>query len=244
MRIPAIPAFNRLTRNHAIAAAGLAAVGASVLGFTVTPGTAQAAVPANPVMTLASYAMGGSDSGSHGRLDVSRLTEGLAQHTAAQATAAQQLKNWPAPQPRAAQHAQPQAANRSEQRRPIHVHARPKPKHAPAPAAPSYPDNLDGWIRHALDIMHQHGIPGSYEGIRRNILRESSGDPRAINNWDINARNGIPSKGLLQVIQPTFETYHVAGTSNDIYDPVANIAAACNYAAHRYGSMDFVNSAY
>ncbi|MGW5112898.1 transglycosylase SLT domain-containing protein, partial [Nocardia sp. NPDC004123] len=30
----------------------------------------------------------------------------------------------------------------------------------------------------------------------------------------------------------------------DIYDPVANITAACNYAAARYGSMDNVNSAY
>ncbi|NED87414.1 lytic transglycosylase, partial [Streptomyces sp. SID11233] len=34
------------------------------------------------------------------------------------------------------------------------------------------------------------------------------------------------------------------GTSNDIYDPVANITAAANYAAERYGSMDNVNSAY
>ncbi|WP_031506570.1 transglycosylase SLT domain-containing protein [Streptomyces megasporus] len=111
-------------------------------------------------------------------------------------------------------------------------------------AAPSYPNNLDGWIREALAIMEREGIPGSYEGIHRNIIRESSGDPRAINTWDINARNGIPSKGLLQVIPPTFEAYHVEGTSWDIYDPVANIVAACNYAADRYGSMDNVYSAY
>ncbi|GAA2443876.1 transglycosylase SLT domain-containing protein [Streptomyces macrosporus] len=111
-------------------------------------------------------------------------------------------------------------------------------------AAPTYPDNLDGWIREALAIMEREGIPGSYEGIHRNIIRESSGNPRAINTWDINAQNGIPSKGLLQVIPPTFEAYHVEGTSWDIYDPVANIVAACNYAADRYGSMDNVYSAY
>ncbi|GAA2412536.1 hypothetical protein GCM10010420_47310 [Streptomyces glaucosporus] len=111
-------------------------------------------------------------------------------------------------------------------------------------AAPSYPDNLDGWIREAMAIMEREGIPGSYEGIHRNIIRESSGNPRAINTWDINARNGIPSKGLLQVIPPTFAAYHVEGTSWDIYDPVANIVAACNYAADRYGSMDNVDSAY
>ncbi|MCG3042243.1 transglycosylase SLT domain-containing protein [Streptomyces sp. S1A] len=110
--------------------------------------------------------------------------------------------------------------------------------------AASYPDNLDGWIREALAIMEREGIPGTYEGIHRNIMRESSGDPRAINNWDVNARNGIPSKGLLQVIQPTFDAYHVEGTKYDLYDPVANIVAACNYAADRYGSMDNVDSAY
>ncbi|RMI34935.1 transglycosylase SLT domain-containing protein [Nocardia stercoris] len=115
---------------------------------------------------------------------------------------------------------------------------------APAPAATSYGDNLEGWINQALDIMHQHGIPGSYDGIYRNVMRESSGNPRAINLYDVNAQNGIPSKGLLQVIDPTFNAYHVDGTSWDIYDPVANITAACNYAAARYGSMDNVNSAY
>ncbi|MFK4544781.1 hypothetical protein RKD29_004377 [Streptomyces tendae] len=111
-------------------------------------------------------------------------------------------------------------------------------------AATTYPDNLDGWIRESLDIMAQHGIPGTYEGIHRNIMRESSGNPLAINNWDINAVNGTPSKGLLQVIDPTFQAYHVPGTSWDPYDPVANITAACNYAADRYGSMDNVFSAY
>jgi SLT domain-containing protein len=54
----------------------------------------------------------------------------------------------------------------------------------------------------------------------------------------------MPSKGLMQVIDPTFHAYHVDGTSWDIYNPVANITAACNYAAHRYGSIDNVYSAY
>ncbi|MFG2335082.1 transglycosylase SLT domain-containing protein [Streptomyces yangpuensis] len=116
-------------------------------------------------------------------------------------------------------------------------------KAAAKPAA-SYANNLDGWIRESLDVMAKHGIPGTYNGIHRNVMRESSGNPRAINLWDINARNGIPSKGLLQVIDPTFKAYHVPGTSTDSYDPVANITAACNYAAARYGSIDNVNGAY
>ncbi|MER5524114.1 transglycosylase SLT domain-containing protein [Streptomyces sp. NPDC002677] len=107
-----------------------------------------------------------------------------------------------------------------------------------------YPNNLDGWIRESLAIMAEKHIPGSYNGIYRNVMRESSGNPQAINLWDSNAAAGIPSKGLLQVIDPTFKTYHVDGTSFDIYDPVANITAACNYAAARYGSMDNVHGAY
>ena len=115
---------------------------------------------------------------------------------------------------------------------------------APAVKPPVYTNDLDGWIRQALDIMRANNIPGSYESIHRNIMRESTGNPQAINLYDSNAAAGIPSKGLLQVIDPTFQAYHVEGTSTDIYDPVANIVAACNYAAHRYGSMDNVNSAY
>ncbi|MFD5475989.1 transglycosylase SLT domain-containing protein [Streptomyces hawaiiensis] len=111
-------------------------------------------------------------------------------------------------------------------------------------SAKTYADNLDGWIREALDIMAQKGIPGSYDGIYRNIMRESSGNPQAINNWDSNAAKGTPSKGLLQTIDPTFQAYHVDGTSWDPYDPVANITAACNYAADRYGSIDNVNGPY
>ncbi|MFE5191779.1 transglycosylase SLT domain-containing protein [Streptomyces sp. NPDC056628] len=111
-------------------------------------------------------------------------------------------------------------------------------------AAKTYPNNLDGWIREALDIMKKHKIPGTYHGLHKNIMRESSGNPNAINDWDINAINGVPSIGLLQVIKPTFDAYHVPGTAWSQYDPVANLTAAANYAAHRYGSIDNVNSAY
>lgn len=114
----------------------------------------------------------------------------------------------------------------------------------PAAERTAYTNDLDGWIRESLAVMAEHGIPGSYEGIHRNIMRESSGNPMAINNWDSNAAAGIPSKGLLQVIDPTFQAYHVPGTSLDSYDPVANITAACNYAADRYGSIDNVFGAY
>lgn len=117
-----------------------------------------------------------------------------------------------------------------------------------APAKPAsttvYANDLDGWIKQALAVMAANHIPGTYDGIYRNVMRESSGNPNAINNWDSNAAAGHPSKGLLQTIDSTFDTYHVAGTSTNIYDPVANIVAACNYAYHVYGSIDNVNGPY
>lgn len=104
--------------------------------------------------------------------------------------------------------------------------------------------DLDGWINEALAVMEKEGIPGSYDGIHRNIMRESGGDPDISNDWDVNAQNGTPSVGLLQVIKPTFDAFHVEGTANDQSDPVANIVAACNYAADQYGSIDNVNGPY
>ena len=136
------------------------------------------------------------------------------------------------------------AKKKADESRTTKAASRSTERSAPKAAPKTYGNNLDGWIREAMDIMETKGIPGSYEGIHRNIMRESSGDPQAINNWDINAINGIPSKGLLQVIKPTFDAYHVEGTKKDQYDPVANIVAACNYAADKYGSMDNVDSAY
>jgi SLT domain-containing protein/cell wall-associated NlpC family hydrolase len=67
------------------------------------------------------------------------------------------------------------------------------------------------------------------------ISTESGGNPRAINNWDSNAKAGIPSKGLLQVIDPTFNAYAGPLRGRGIWDPLANIYAAIMYAAARYG---------
>ncbi len=66
---------------------------------------------------------------------------------------------------------------------------------------------------------------------------ESGGNPRAINLWDSNAKKGIPSKGLMQVIDPTFKAYARAGFNKNIYDPLSNILASIRYAVSRYGSL-------
>lgn len=66
---------------------------------------------------------------------------------------------------------------------------------------------------------------------------ESGGNPKAINNWDINAKNGTPSKGLMQVIDPTFKAYAYPGYDKNIYDPLSNMLAAIRYTLSRYGSL-------
>ncbi|WP_313678464.1 tape measure protein [Corynebacterium stationis] len=69
---------------------------------------------------------------------------------------------------------------------------------------------------------------------------ESGGDPNAKNDWDINAQNGDPSIGLLQVIKSTFEANRAQDLPNDQRHPLANIYAGINYANKRYGSLDAI----
>lgn len=69
------------------------------------------------------------------------------------------------------------------------------------------------------------------------IKRESGGNVDAVNRTDSNAHgatqpDGAPagsSRGLTQVTPGTFRQFHAPGTSSDIYDPVANIAASIRY---------------
>lgn len=68
-------------------------------------------------------------------------------------------------------------------------------------------------------------------------LYESGYNPNAINLTDSNAAAGDPSRGYMQTIMTTFDANHQAGTSWNIYDPVANIAAAINYIKRTYGSV-------
>jgi SLT domain proteins len=119
-----------------------------------------------------------------------------------------------------------------------------KAKTAPT-TSKTYANNLDGWIKHSLDIIGpRQDSPAATTASTATSCASPPETPMAINNWDSNAKAGIPSKGLLQVIDPTFKAYHVPGTSMNIYDPVANITAACNYAAAKYGSIDNVNGPY
>lgn len=105
-------------------------------------------------------------------------------------------------------------------------------------------EQLNEWITQALAVMNEQGIPGSRAGIRKIIHNESGGQPNICNMVDINAQNGVPSCGLMQVIEPTFKAHHCPGTSWNLKDPVANICAASHYAWKRYKSIDFAPTPY
>ncbi|UUU34928.1 transglycosylase SLT domain-containing protein [Streptomyces sp. CA-210063] len=212
-----------LTKTHKLSFAAAAAFGATALAFSLVPAEAQTATQ---TVSAAPAAFSQNPAQTVKASVVDQAADADKKAEAAAAAAAKKKAEQ--------ERAKKEAASRSAKRA------------APlkAAAAKTYPDNLDGWIREALDIMKKHKIPGTYNGLHKNIIRESSGNPNAINNWDINAQNGVPSIGLLQVIKPTFDAYHVPGTAWSQYDPVANLTAAANYAADRYGSIDNVNSAY
>jgi SLT domain-containing protein len=72
--------------------------------------------------------------------------------------------------------------------------------------------------------------------VKRIIMAESGGNPRAVNNWDSNALRGTPSRGLMQTIPATFRAYvHPDLAGRSITDPVANITAGVRYMIDRYG---------
>lgn len=235
-----------LTKRHKIAIAGVATLGAAAVAFTAVPGSAQTTTSeaaAAPAAYSSEHLKGLQASAAEQLAEASlqgKAAEAKEKAAAeakakaeAQAAAKKKAAEAAAAKKAAAERKAKEAASRSAQRAKIK-----------AAAVKTYSNNLDGWIKESLDIMKSKGIPGTYNGLYRNIMRESSGNPNAINGWDVNAINGTPSIGLLQVIKPTFDAYHVAGTAWSQYDPVANITAAANYAADKYGSIDNVNGAY
>ncbi|WP_232660337.1 transglycosylase SLT domain-containing protein [Pseudonocardia sp. TRM90224] len=93
---------------------------------------------------------------------------------------------------------------------------------------------VDGWIAEALHILE---LPQSYApAVKKIIMKESGGNPRAINNWDSNARAGTPSQGLMQTIPSTYRHYvHPDLADRPITDPIANITAGIRYMIDQYG---------
>jgi murein DD-endopeptidase MepM/ murein hydrolase activator NlpD/phage-related protein len=103
---------------------------------------------------------------------------------------------------------------------------------------------VSGWIAQALQVLGLGGNAKWAKGLYTIAMRESGGDPRAINLWDSNARQGydMASKGLMQTIGPTFRSFALPGFG-DIWNPVHNAIAAARYIMSRYGDISKVQQA-
>lgn len=96
------------------------------------------------------------------------------------------------------------------------------------------------WRDSVVKALEANGIEANnfrVSKILATIQKESGGNPNAQNNWDINARMGDPSIGLMQTIGRTFNAYKHPG-HNNIRNGYDNLLAAINYIKHRYGTSD------
>lgn len=94
------------------------------------------------------------------------------------------------------------------------------------------------WVAAGMKIA---GISGSnwFNGLVTIAMHESGGNPKAINLWDINAKLGHPSAGLMQMIEPTFRRYAKKGYT-DWMNPIHQVVADIFYIKDRYGSIENV----
>jgi len=72
------------------------------------------------------------------------------------------------------------------------------------------------------------------------IQHESRWDHKCINTWDVNAKAGQPTQGLMQVRPDVFKEWALPGYNSDINDPLSNIVAGVRYAQHRYKRIEKV----
>ncbi|MCY8988021.1 phage tail tape measure protein [Bacillus atrophaeus] len=90
------------------------------------------------------------------------------------------------------------------------------------------------WVAEAVGIA---GVPFSWvPGLITIAMKESGGNPNAINLTDSNAKAGHPSQGLMQTIPSTFSAHAFSG-HNNMLNPVDSVLAAINYIKGRYGDI-------
>jgi hypothetical protein len=101
------------------------------------------------------------------------------------------------------------------------------------------PSERPALIKDALEKSGTDVTPQNIAAVNYMISHESSWKADIVNNWDVNARRGHPSKGLMQTIEPTFRAYSLPGHKN-IFDPTDNMIAGIRYAKATYGSLENV----
>lgn len=101
---------------------------------------------------------------------------------------------------------------------------------------------VERWRSSVIKALKKYGFDATDSQVSawmRVIQRESNGNPKAVNNWDSNAMAGIPSEGLVQTIEPTFNAYKHKGHDN-IFNGYDNLLAGIAYAASRYGRGQYM----
>ncbi|MGJ5700443.1 phage tail tape measure protein [Staphylococcus chromogenes] len=98
-------------------------------------------------------------------------------------------------------------------------------------------------IRQAQNILGgRYKSSYIHDAMMRLAKRESNYKPNAVNNWDINAQRGTPSKGLFQMIQPTFMANAKSGYTN-FNNPLHQGISALRYIVRTYGWGGFNRAA-
>lgn len=98
------------------------------------------------------------------------------------------------------------------------------------------------WRGLASQALKRMGYGDEYlDAMLQQIQIESTGDPNAQNNWDSNALRGTPSRGLLQVIDPTYRDVRnrypeaFEGLPDDPTHPLTNLVAGVGAVKRDWG---------
>ncbi|HDN3488676.1 TPA: phage tail tape measure protein [Staphylococcus aureus] len=105
-------------------------------------------------------------------------------------------------------------------------------KNSPGGSGATYASRV---IRQAQNILGgRYKSRWIHDQMMRVAKRESNYQANAVNNWDINAQRGDPSKGLFQIIGSTFRANAKSGYTN-FNNPVHQGISAMQYIVRRYG---------
>ncbi|WP_239779639.1 phage tail tape measure protein [Mammaliicoccus sp. R-M65] len=98
-------------------------------------------------------------------------------------------------------------------------------------------------IKQAQNILGgRYKSPAITEHMMKLAKRESNFDPKAVNNWDSNAQRGTPSKGMFQMIEPTFRANAKSGYNkfgNTLHEAISSL----QYIVRTYGWGGFPRAA-
>ncbi|MGP9725544.1 phage tail tape measure protein [Corynebacterium sp. AOP40-9SA-29] len=113
---------------------------------------------------------------------------------------------------------------------------------ASGPDSGSGPGSLGGGVEQwrsmvEMVLADQGRSAGLTDTVLRRMDQESTGDPGAINEWDSNAQQGWPTKGLMQMRDDTFMSWAEPGHT-DIWNPEDNLRSSLRYTEATYGSVE------